>query len=155
MNPYAGLRQQVLDLDPAKLGAFAPANLRVVAGLMEMGMDNGVASVVVVVDGTVSMYWSTGGGIIGAGAHDSVKQPARVFLAMLNRHLAEMGPDPTGEAPAKGTVHLRAITRNAGRLLVAGPNDDFAKKRNSLWEAFYAGHALIAEMRKIPGVQKM
>ncbi|HSO93664.1 MAG TPA: hypothetical protein VLS53_04240 [Candidatus Dormibacteraeota bacterium] len=155
MNPYLPLRQRVLDLKPPRLGPGATGKLPLIAGMMEMGMSNGVASLVVIIDGTTSMYWSTGGGIIGAGAQQSIKQPSRVFLGILIRHLAEMGPDTSGETPGAGMVHLRAITRESGRLLVAGPEKDFAEKRNPLWEVFYAGHALIAEMRKLPAVQKM
>jgi hypothetical protein len=154
-NPYAALRQQVLDLKPPTLGPGAAGTLPLLAGMMEMGMTNGVASLVVFADGTTSMYWSTGGGIIGAGFHEPIKRPRRVFLAMFIRHLGKMGPDPTGATPGAGMIHLRAITRDSGRLLVAGPDKDFAEKRNPLWEVFYAGHALIAEMRKLPAVQKM
>lgn len=154
-NPYTGLRQQALNVKPPKLAPGATGKLPLLAGLMEMGMDGGVASLVVFIDGTTSMYWSTGGGIIGAGSHESIKQPSRVFLGMFLRHLGEMGPDPTGETPTAGMIHLRAVTRDSGRLLVAAPNKEFAEKRNPLWEVFYAGHALIAEMRKLPAVQKM
>jgi hypothetical protein len=154
-NPYAGLRQQILDLDPTTLGlAPSPQHPRVFAGLMEMGMDGGCASLVVVGDGTTSLYYSTGGGVIGAGFHEPVKGPSRAFLAILDRHIAQLGPDLTGEIPAAGITHIRALTFDGGRLLAAAPDADFGQKRQLLWPAFFAGHAVIAAIRQLPPVQQ-
>jgi hypothetical protein len=114
-NPYVGLRNQILSLDPSRIGlASSPGLPRVFAGLMEMGMDGGIASLVVIADGTTSLYYSTGGGIIGAGLDQRVKAPSRAFLAALERHVDELGQDPTGEMPAAGSIHLRALTVAGG-----------------------------------------
>ena len=65
-NPYVGLRQQALTVDLSRLGLAPSVEYpQVFAGLMEMGMEGGVATLVVIADGTTSMYRSTGGGIIG------------------------------------------------------------------------------------------
>ncbi len=154
-NVYWGLRQQILALDPTQIGmAASSGHPRVYAGLMEMGLGADVATLVVVADGTTSLYWSTGGGIIGVGFHEPVKGPSRDFLAALERHVDELGPDPTGETPTGGIIHVRALTFDRGHLLAAGPEGDFAEKRNPLWEVFFAGHALIAVIRQLPAVKK-
>ena len=154
-NPYPGLRHQALTLDPASIGLQpSPLLPQVFAGLMEMGMEGGVASLVVIADGTTSLYWSTGGGIIGAGFHEAVKPPSKVFLATLERHLKEMGDDdPAHQLPGNGMIHLRARTFAGGCLLAAASSQDFAGKRHPLWEAFYAGNAVITAMRQLPSVQ--
>src|SRR5467141_3597457 len=105
-NVYDGLREQILTLNPASIN-LAPTAMhpRVFAGLMEMGMGDDVASLVVVADGTTSFYWSTGGGIIGAGFHEPIKGPSRAFLAALERHVDELGPDPSKARPTAGTIH--------------------------------------------------
>jgi hypothetical protein len=154
-NVYAGLRQQILDLAPATM-RLAPSaeHPQVYGGLMEMGMGGDVATLVVVADGTTSLYWSTGGGIIGAGFHDVVKGPSKAFLAALEGHVDEFGPDSSGATPTAGMIHLRALTFDRGRLLAAGPEADFAEKRKPVWDAFFAGHAVIAAIRKLPNIQK-
>jgi hypothetical protein len=152
---YDGLRRQILTLNPASIHLAPTAtHPHVFAGLMEMGMGDDVASLVVVADGTTSFYWSTGGGIIGAGFHESVKGPSMAFLAALERHVAELGPDPSSATPTAGMIHFRALTFDRGRLLAAGPEADFAEKRNPLWDVFFAGHAVITAIRKLPNVQK-
>lgn len=154
-NVYTGLRQQILTLDPASMHLAPSAeHPHVYGGLMEMGVGGDVATLVVVADGTTSLYWSTGGGIIGAGLHQPVKGPSKGFLAALERHVEELSPDPAGETPPAGMIHLRALTFDRGRLLAAGPEPDFAEKRNPLWDVFFAGHGLITAIRKLPVVQK-
>lgn len=154
-NVYDGLRQQILTLDPASLH-LAPSveHPHVYGGLMEMGVGGDSVSLVVVADGTTSFYWSTGGGIIGAGFHETVKGPSRGFLAALERHVDQLGADPSGATPTADMIHLRALTFDRGRLLAAGPEADFAEKRNPLWDVFFAGHALITAIRKLPAVPK-
>ncbi|HET9848435.1 MAG TPA: hypothetical protein VFR68_07765 [Candidatus Dormibacteraeota bacterium] len=155
-NPYAGLRQQALTLDPATIGLQpSPQFPQVFVGLMEMGMEGGVATLVVIADGTTSLYWSTGGGIIGAGFHEPVKQPSKVFLATLERHTKEMREDDASHPlPANGMINLRARTFAGGCLIASASSQDFAEKRHPLWDAFYAGNAVITVMRQLPSIQK-
>ncbi|TME78203.1 MAG: hypothetical protein E6I47_12845 [Chloroflexi bacterium] len=154
-NLYAGLRQQILTLGPASVGLVPSAeHPHVYGGLMEMGIGDAVATLVVVADGTTSFYFSTGGGIIGAGAHETVKGPSKAFLAALDRHVGELSPDPSEQTPSAGMIHLRALTFDRGRLLAAVPEADLAAKRNPLWDVFFTGHALIAAIRKLPNVPK-
>ncbi len=65
-DAYCGLRDEVLQLRsmPAAMGG-------VIGVLAEIGME-AVATVVVLADGTTSLYLSNGGGTIGAGAHKLV-----------------------------------------------------------------------------------
>src|SRR5262245_49833724 len=75
---YIDLRRQVLGLTPQS--AAAPT-ATVVAVLMETGYPEAVATLVAVSDGSVSLYFSNGGGIIGAGEHAPVRSVAAKFLA--------------------------------------------------------------------------
>src|SRR6202011_3266485 len=116
-NVYAGLRRQILDLAAATMH-LAPSveHPHVYGGLMEMGVGGDVVTLVIVADGTTSFYWSTGGGIIGAGFDQTVKGPSKGFLGALERHVDELSPDPTGQTPSSGMIHLRALTFDRGRL---------------------------------------
>ena len=77
---YQGLRQQVLTLDPLSLGLDPSASNRVWGVLMETGYPEAVASLVVIADGTVSLYFSNGGGIIGVGMGFAAVPLAGAFM---------------------------------------------------------------------------
>src|SRR5688500_6262255 len=70
---YRGLRKQILEVKPQAIGL--PANVdRPLAVLVEMGCPGAAATLVAVADGTASLYFSNGGGMIGAGAYVPVQQ---------------------------------------------------------------------------------
>ena len=81
-------RREGVDLR-AKLLATTPSDVNIKpsqqlphvwAALLDIGTATGSATVAVVADGTVSMYTSTGGGMIGAGQHQVIHMPAARFL---------------------------------------------------------------------------
>jgi hypothetical protein len=76
---YQDLRRQVLRLTPDQLGeAFADAPI--LALVMETGYPEAVATLVGVADGTTSLYFSNGGGFIGAGTDATVAEANKRWL---------------------------------------------------------------------------
>ena len=146
-----GLRRQVLELDPAAVGLAPTAERpRVWAGLMDMGHPDGQwACLVVVGDGAVSLYTSSGGGVIGAGAHPMVESAAQRWLAMLETELDALLPltDPPG-LPDDRHVTIRALTFD-GQRSVTAVEDDLGYQRHPAWPLFHAAHDVIAQMRLI------
>src|SRR5216683_2144775 len=146
---YAGLREQILRLDPATAGMRRRPGGSVVWGaLMEMGYPNGIATIVALADGTTSMYTSTGGGILGGGAHRAVATATHAFLESVADHLGELRPDPGEALPVPGQVIIRALTYT-GHLSGQAPEDDLGNRRHSLAPVFYAGHEVITQLRLI------
>jgi hypothetical protein len=146
---YAGLREQILRLDPATAGmSQRPGGAIVWGALMEMGYPNGVATIVALADGTTSMYTSSGGGIIGGGGHRAVVTATHAFLESVADHLGELRPDPGEALPAPGQVIIRALTY-LGRLSGQAPEDDLGNRRHSLAPVFYAGQEVITQLRLI------
>jgi hypothetical protein len=66
---YSRLRTQVLELTPAQLGDSVSVDAPILALLMETAYPEAVATLIAVADGSSSLYFSNGGGFIGAGAH--------------------------------------------------------------------------------------
>jgi hypothetical protein len=52
-------------------------------------MDDGTATLVAYDDGTTSLYTSVGGGVIGAGSHEEVRDAAEAFRTEAERMLRE------------------------------------------------------------------
>ena len=76
---YDGLRKQILQFTAERLGAGA--NKRVLAALMETGYPEAVATLAAVMDGSASLYFSNGGGIIGGGEKPGPNAAARKLVA--------------------------------------------------------------------------
>ena len=144
-----GLRRQILDLDPAEAGLDRfSAGRRVWGALLETGYPSATATLVALADGTTSLYLSTGGGIIGGGAHARVAAATRSFLTAVEDHLGLLSPDADSDVPVAGRVIIRALTYQ-GRYRADAPEDDLGHGRHPLSAVFYAGHGVLTELRTI------
>lgn len=78
---YQGLRSQALSIPPSSIGLPAePGSSEVFGVIMDTTYKSGTATLAVFADGAVSLYFSTGGGIIGEGTHEHVAAAARQLL---------------------------------------------------------------------------
>jgi hypothetical protein len=110
---YHKLRDQALKLDPSILG-LTPMPGGVYGVLGEFGFAEGVATVVAVADGTVSMYFSGGGGSIGIGPHEGPRKAAEALLREAPDALPLAVKDAAHPFPQAGEVRFWFLT-------VAGP----------------------------------
>jgi hypothetical protein len=119
-EPYLDMRRKVLsrELLPPVPAGTDPKGLRGVA--MDWRLERGVVTLVAV-DDAVSMYYSTGGGIIGAGTHKSVRDAAAVWLAQTRQVIRAMKVTDSYPLPPGPMVNFWAI--RSGETLMSGPID--------------------------------
>jgi hypothetical protein len=146
---YEELRQQVLHLTPEQLGdAFSDAPI--LALLMETGYTEAVATLVGVADGTSSLYFSNGGGFIGAGTHAAVADANRRWLETGLTFLPELSVISDPPVPATGTTQFVAVTPDGLRGAVA-EEDELREGRHGLSPFFYAAQDVITQIRLTQG----
>ncbi len=142
------LRSMVLNLSPAEIG-LSPQNFPHQAWgmVMETGMDAGYYTLVVLADGTTSLYFSTGGGVIGAGEKAQVREASQQFIGWGNRLLGAAHPAASMQPPAVGQTQFFFLTFDGVRSYAA-PEAELGEARDSLSPLFHAGHAVIAAVRQ-------
>jgi hypothetical protein len=117
---------------------------------METGYPEAAASLFAVVDGTTSLYFSSGGGIIGAGEHAAVRATLPPLFAAAEAHAASLVPAAATPLPEPGRV--RFYLRTFGDTLTAeAAEDDLGHLRHPLSSLFHAGQEVIAAMRQTSG----
>lgn len=142
------MRERIFALAPRELGlAPGPGHTRVWAVLMETGYAEAVASLLAVVDGTTSIYFSTGGGVIGAGQHDAVRDAAQRFITLVDAQVESFEPTTEHPLPDVGRVRFYVLTFEGLRTEEAG-DDDLGENRHPLSPLFHAGHAVITAVRE-------
>jgi hypothetical protein len=144
-DSYKDLRQQALHLTPDQLGD-APAGAPILALLMETGYPEAVATLVGVADGTSSLYFSNGGGIIGAGSHAAVAEASRQWLEAGRTVLPELSEVSDPPLPGVGMTQFVAVTPEGLRGAVA-PEDDLGEGGHRLSSFFYAAQDVITQIR--------
>ncbi len=142
---YEGLRKQVLRLTPEQLGeAFADAPI--LALLMETGYEQAVATLVGVADGTSSLYFSNGGGVIGAGAHASVAEANARWLESGLTFLPELSEIADPPLPEQGVTQFVAVTPD-GLRGASAREDELGSGAHRLSPFFYAAQDVITQIR--------
>ena len=144
---YLQLRDRILNLNPSELG-FKPAGdkPRVWGVLMETGYDVGTASLVALADGTTSLYYSTGGGMLGSGEFSPVAQASKALVAEAEQHIDGLLATEDFPLPEAGQVRFYFMTYN-GFLQAATTEKDLASGKHALSPLYHLAHETLTQLR--------
>lgn len=136
-----------LGLDPSQIQT-PPGEPWSGAGLavMELSMDGAIASVVAVADGSVSMYLSTGGGVIGAGEHAAVRAEGQRFRTVVADARGMLVRTAEFPLPRAGEVRFHARI-GPDRFTGVAPEAMLRAGRHVLSPLYAAGQDLLTEIR--------
>lgn len=146
---YSRLRDQALSTKRVEIGIPDPPSEAPVWGvLMETDYDGMTASLFALLDGTTSLYFSNGGGVIGGHAHEEVRQANAAFIQAGNKFKNDLQPCNSYPIPETNCTVFYVLT-DAGILTAGAPENDFGNGAHLLSPLFYAGHDVITQLRLI------
>lgn len=148
---YDGLRPQILALAPDQLGVTAEEPILGV--LMETGYPEAVATLVSVLDGAASLYFSNGGGIIGGGENPRPNAASKKLVRTAASFLKKMVKTMETPLPKEGHTRFYLITPS-GLYTVEEKENDLGKGRSELSPLFHTAHELISELRVLDEQRK-
>jgi len=136
------LRAGALAIKPQDIGLHSADCPPVWGLIMELGFADAVASLVVLIDGSVSVYLSDGGGVIGCGLHPEVRSLAARMLKVAQNAVANCEPMSSYPMPGDSQVCFYLLTLGG---IVGAQASKFALDEGAveLTELYYAGHSLI------------
>ena len=144
---YVGLRNQLFTLNPSEIGLKPSTETPVVWGvLMETGLKVATYTLVGLADGTTSLYFSNGGGMIGCGQHDSVAKATARLIAMAQKFSPLLTATQTYPAPSKGQVRFYLLTFS-GVLTSEAVEVELGNHHHQLSPLFHQCHEVIAAVR--------
>jgi hypothetical protein len=148
METYMGLRSTVLHADISAIelvdGEWPGASV----AMMEMPVGDAIASIVAVADGTVSLYTSSGGGVLGAGEYGAARAAGQRFLRAAADHAAWMTATTEFPLPAAGKVCFHVRTPD-GDYTSEVAEDTLRARRDELAALYLAGQDVLSELRLI------
>ena len=146
-NPYNGLRELALSATPKQVGITASEHPDAIYGvIMDWDFGNGMATLVSFQDGTTSMYLSSGGGIIGGGGHDNVKNEVAKFISLAQTYLDKATKTDTTPLPDKGCVKFYLLT-SKGKFVAQEKISDIENETSKWFPFFEEGNKVITELR--------
>ena len=141
-DTYRDLRGQALGLDSRTL----ESRNGIFALLMETGHIGAVVTVVATSDGGASIYFSNGGGLIGAGEFEQVREVVIETLSEAEKYANRLEPVKAYPLPKKGDTRFYLVT-SKGVLSAEAPEELLGNEQHELSPLFYQVQKLIAYIR--------
>ncbi|MEO7861286.1 MAG: ankyrin repeat domain-containing protein [Nitrospirales bacterium] len=145
---YATLRNQALSLDPVQIGLKPDQSNPIFGILMESGYKDTVVTLSAIGDGSVSLYFSNGGGIIGLGQHERPQKACLSFLSDAKQFTSHLRPTKEFPLPQKGYTTFYFLTIN-GVLTFSAKETDLGNNRLPLSPLFHKAQEVITQARLV------
>jgi hypothetical protein len=140
---YRSLRGRLFLTDPKTLGLSSDGEERFWGMMVDIGIENGVATLVVLRDGSISLYLSNGGGVIGLGQHDALHEKAAKILELAESFSLE-GPEAERDTlPSEGFTRFNFLGYNGVRA-VEEDDQELEDGAHALSPLYNAAHDLLA-----------
>ncbi|HEY7215451.1 MAG TPA: hypothetical protein VIC28_12525 [Thermoanaerobaculia bacterium] len=140
-------RRRALATKPQNLGLDAKGT-EPYGVLMEMGIQISVVTLACFVDGDASVYYKTGGGMIGGISHENVRNAAKAFVALAPKALPKMVKTTDFPLPGPDKIRFYVLTPQ-GVFTTETNRQALANAKSELGALFYSGQEVVAEMRQV------
>lgn len=144
----AQMRADVLSLRPSSVGLKPEAGPMWGFVMDTVTSDTEWSSLVVLADGSTSLYTSSTFGIIGGGAHETVREAGQVLWQTAEGLLEVFTPSDDTALPPPGSTALRLLRFDGPRVLV-GADDELGKGGHPASPVFYAAHEVLGRLRLV------
>ena len=144
---YVSLREQVLRLTAEQVRfSPTPENPKVLAVVMETGYPEAVATLASVTDGAASLYFSNGGGIIGAGENEAPKVASKELVRAAEQFVKDCKQTAEFPLPTKSYTRFYLVTVD-GVFTAEVLENDLGNNRHKLSPLFHKAQNLITTVR--------
>jgi hypothetical protein len=146
---YNTLREGIFTTSPDEVGIVrSQDNPNVWGVVMETGFPEGTCTLVSLADGTTSLYYETGGGVIGCGAHDIVANATKAVVQDAENYYGSMTQTASFPLPAVGNTRFFILTYS-GVYTTEALEEDLGEERHHLTPLFYKCHDVITSIRGV------
>jgi len=141
------LRGQLMKLNPDAAGVrdFVGGN-QVWGVVMETGIPENTVTLVALADGTTSLYFSSGEGVIGGAGHETVRKAALRMSRIADSVAPSCSPATEFPFPVQGHTSFYILTKN-GKVTASAPEKDLGELNHPMSLLFYAGQDVITQLR--------
>jgi hypothetical protein len=116
--------------------------------IMETGFEKGIITLAAMSDSSISIYFSHGAGMIGAGSHDRPAAAARNLAIGVAQNMDQFRKASDTKPPKPGETKFFVMV-DSDILVASAKEADLGENRHKLSPVFHAAHAVITEVRAL------
>ena len=144
---YLKLRKRILSFSPEEIGLSpSEAAPHVWGVVMEMNYKLGSATLAVLADGTTSLYYSTGGGLLGRGDYAPLAEASKALIALAESFLQHMSITKEFPLPETGQVRFILLTFT-GTYAADAPAILLSSNKHLLSPLFIHAQEILSQLR--------
>ena len=146
-NPFNSLRQMALSVTPEQLRLESSDETKVFGIVMDWDLGTGIATIVAYKTGDASMYLSSGGGVIGGGQHENVRQSVFTYVQLGQEFLSKSKKTESTPLPDKDSVRFYLLT-NKGTYYAQEEMKNIENESSDWLRLFEEANKVLTELRK-------
>jgi hypothetical protein len=139
---FLGLRDDMMHAKSEDLDIELDPSSRVWGVVTDIAMGTGSVCLVALMNGSSSMYFSSGGKVVGTVDQKNVQDAATKYVKMSVKSLPEMKLTRDYQLPAAGEVSFFLLTNN-GVYTSKAKKDELVSGQNILSPMFFAANDLV------------
>jgi len=143
---YRKLRLAALETIPEERGLTAEPG-KPFGALMEIGMSS-VVTLICFADGDASLYYASGGGMVGGHGYENVRKSAQWFIALARKALPLMTRTDAYPMPEPDQVRFYVLTPG-GVFTVETDRESLADPASELSGLYFSGQEVVTQMREV------
>lgn len=116
--------------------------------IMEIVFQDAIVTLAAQSDSAVNVYFSNGGGIVGAGSRDRPAAAARNLAISVAQNLDQFRKTSDTKPPKPGETKFFVLVDN-DVLGVTAKEAEFRQQNHKLAPVFHAAHALVTEVQRL------
>lgn len=143
---YLEMREAALAMRPEDIGLTDLEAAEVYGVVVDIDLDGTTVTIIAFATGDASLYFSSGGGVIGGIEHASVRTAAQALVDTTSRSIDHFSPTSRQPLPGAGEVRIYAL-RPDGLLAADGQVDVMVLGGHELSKVFFAANDVITALR--------
>jgi hypothetical protein len=148
-NPFDGLRDMALSVTAEQLGLkISEEQTKIYGIVMDWDLGDGIATVSAYETGDASMYLNSGGGVIGGGQHENVRNVVFPYITKGQNFLSKATLTESTPLPDKNCVRFYFLT-NKGRFMAQENMKNIESKTSEWFTLFEEANKVLSELRLI------
>jgi len=145
---FTEMRDMTFNIDPSELNIHKEFDNQVYAVIMETGYEEAIFSLRCIAEGSISIYFSNGGGMIGIGEHQDAKEKGLLLINESNQYLENFAKVEEYPLPQSGETIFYLLTFD-GVYSFSEKEDNLGNNKSDLSPLFYIAQDVITQARLI------
>jgi hypothetical protein len=145
-NPYVGLRKMAFDMSFQQLG-LTLNDSDIYGVILDWDIGDGIVTLVAYKTGDASLYFSSGGGVIGGGQNHYICSAAKKFVKEATVYFNESKVIYATPLPDKNSIRFYFLTAK-GKHCIHEQLKNIRNKTSAYYDYFGIANDLITELRK-------